>query len=157
MIFLRLFKFKDIEIFQFKSKATRGFAAIIDLKRKIEYSDSLSKDYFDNEKEFLNQVRSNYVKVVVLSNVDLSLDEKEKTEFFFLQLLDGPCDRNWDIEFSLMDINDIKYLYNENSSNNFNEINKRIYNYFKKFVEKYGIVIPNIEINDITMARLSQE
>ncbi len=156
MRFIRNFNFKNVEIFRFRSVEEKciGFVLSMDLRRKMKYSDVLS-NYYDNEEEFLQEVGNNYIKVVVLSNKEISAAGKEKVECFFAQLLDGPNNRDWNIEFELINDVDLKSIYNDSS--NVIESNIRIYNYFKDFVTKYGVSLPNIIINDDVMSYLSQE
>ncbi len=156
MFFYRKFNLSRMEVFQIRSRdvSCKGLALILDLRRKMRYSDCSARDFFDDEEEFLNQLSPNYLKVIVISNKEIGPNEKEDVDMFFSQLLDGPNAKDWNIEFLV--VGD-EVLNIANKADGIVDRDIRIYEYARNVAGRYGVEVPNVEINEDTMSYLSQD
>lgn len=155
MFFYRKFRLSRMEVFQIRSKniSCKGLALILDLRRKMKYDDCSAHDFFDNEEEFLDQLSPNYLKVIVISNKEVEPDEKEDADMFFSQLLDGPSAKDWNIEFKVVG-DEILDIY---KADGMIVRDVQIYKYAGAIAQRYGLEVPDIDINENTMSYLSQD
>ena len=125
------------------------------MKRKMQWSEDNSQLVYENEQEFLEDVRENYIKVVVLSSRELEDSEYTELIDFLDILLDYPGNRDWNTVNEIINKEDVDYISAPGLS--MLEYDLREYKYLKGKILEYGVSLPELEINEITMSRLSQE
>lgn len=150
----RKYRFKDSELFSFYSKTCSGYLMILDMRRPMEFFENNSQIVYENEKEFLEDRRENYIKVVITSSRELEKEEYLELIDFIDILLDYSPSRDWNVIKEIINIDDFEYL---NSDGTMFDYAVREYEYFKKIAKKYGVEIPEIEINDEIVGYLSQD
>lgn len=151
----RKYRFKDSEIYKFNKKGCKGYLVLLDMKRKMQWSEDNSQLVYENEQEFLEDVRENYIKVVVLSSRELEDSEYTELIDFLDILLDYPGNRDWNTVNEIINKEDVDYISAPGLS--MLEYDLREYKYLKGKILEYGVSLPELEINEITMSRLSQE